>query len=366
MNAIIVFALFIIPTFTQATPEIVSESKQSTRNNFHFLFFMHGDSVLVGTTYFGGDGQEHIFFWSFPEQERSFIVDLRKNEWVEHIAKNCDDDRIVISTYCLDRNRMSPYLGCYSLSQRKWIWKVYAFHQQEIYVEKISFSDEGKKVLVLDRTQIYTLDAETGKIIRNNEALRNEYPVRNKVDTHAFFSPKGKYCCIWQTFIRESPLFDWLHSEGNQELALWDMEKNQMVLKMTNSNIGTAAAWFSNSEDSLFLSHFDGSVSVWFIPNGKKVFEWKVGTSGLWYLFSDKGGRFIGTYSLERVKIWNYPYVAPVMEFQDIIDMTSHIWEDNSPMCLSDDGKFFAIEKLGVLYLYETTSWKEIWCKRIG
>jgi WD40 repeat protein len=347
-----------------------SEEKSTTRgrwNRLEQIYFIPQQDLIVGACSSGDKGS--IRFWSIDDGKLKNIIDLGEGVWADSIAVS-NDGRFIVAAL-LGKNETA----CYSLTEKKWLWKV-KWLDKGVIGNSMLFTPDDRNVVVVGFRNIVTYDAKTGAIVQRQEdsdgfsAGFPNYRTRNNA-----ISPSAKYATFFQGNLE--------HDEGwwssrNIWVVVRDIEKEKTIAKQgkIQEKYKNCSAVFTPDEKNLVLGSMDGYIKVWSIAEQKVIREWEAYEAGkpsvplkknpspnlIQAMTFSSDGRYLATLNLfGSIKIWDYSTSKLLHEFFDVIS-SSFPMCSGYPMTFSPDGKSFAFEQQGKLCLYDTQTWKEKWC----
>jgi WD40 repeat protein len=342
--------------------------RQRRPNRLERLCFIPQQGLIIGACDSEPNGS--IRFWSIDEARLKEVLDLGKGTWANSMAVSNNGSLIVASL--LGKRE----IACYSLTERKWLWKV-------MWVEKgvagiaMQFSIDDRKVVVVGYRNIVTYNALTGVILEKQEDSRsfsNGFP-KGRTRNNGI-SPSARYAAFWQGDLEHDE--GWW-SSGNIWVLVHDIETGKVIAKQgkVQKKYKNCAAAFTPDEKNLVLGSMDGCVRIWSILEQRVIKEWRAygadeepvpfrrdpSPNEIYSMTFSPDGRYLATIGHLKegsaVRIWDYTTNKLIHEFRDVI---SSPWPSGYPMAFSADGKYFALEEQGDLYLYDTQTWKEKWC----
>jgi WD40 repeat protein len=370
-KAIIIFSLILFAfSFVCINQAVTNEKtvRPKRPNNLEKLYFIPQHDLIVGAC--GSQPNGSIRFWSIDEARLKEVLDLGKGTWANSMVVSNNGSLIVASL--LGKRE----IACYSLTERKWLWRV-------LWVEKgvagiaMQFSIDDRKVVVVGYRNIVTYNALTGVILERQEDSRsfsNGFP-RGRTRNNGI-SPSARYAAFWQGDLEHDE--GWW-SSGNIWVLVHDIETGKVLAKQgkVQEKYKNSSAAFTPDEKNLVLGSMDGCVRIWSILEQKVIREWRAygadeepvpfrrnpSPNEIHSMTFSPAGRYLATIGHLRggsaVRIWDYTTNKMIHEFADVI---SSPWPMCYPMAFSADGKYFALEQQGQLCLYDTQNWQEKWC----
>lgn len=325
-------------------------------------------SMVIGTT---SDVSPRILFWSLANGRLEHEIELGNRNWPLSIKESPDGEYLAVTLM------RSNEIACYSISQKKWLWKRPL--DEKVAGSSVQFRAGGTTIIFLGIDFLVTYDAQTGNIIKREQSpsgMKKEY---------VCLSSTGKYFAVWGPryghndhflgpFDYVKPKWITVRDTGSMTAVL----ETSKLLKPYKYCGGT----FAPDDHSLVLGSLNGEVSVWSLQQGRVIREWQAYGKGaplfqnaatgatVSSLTISRDGKFLASYgidldvdnrdSLFRVKIWDFisSSLLKTFEISDRGASCNHPF----PMVFSADGKLFAIEQDKKLCLYDTTTWAVKWC----
>jgi WD40 repeat protein len=343
---------------------------QKEPNRLRRVSFVSHHDLIVGTCSTGSYGS--IRFWSASDGNLVRVMDLGKGEWADSLAISNNGDHMSVTLLGSEK------IGCYSLIERRWLWKA-KWPEKGIVGNSMRFTPDDLRIIVVGFRNVVTYDARTGAILRrleDREAFSGgfpEYRTRNNA-----ISLTSKYAAFWQGFLDHDEGF-W--SSENVWVVVRETETGKIVAKQgtIQNKYKNCSAVFVPDDKALVLGSMDGIIRVWSIQEQKVIREWRAYRSDRPISFKEspspnnidaivfsRNGRIMATKGHDQpnkgdgVRIWDYQSNMLLHEFPNVISSTQGMCE-GYPMALSADGKFFALEQQGKLYLYDTQTWEQRW-----
>jgi WD40 repeat protein len=343
--------------------------KQKRPNSLEKLYFIPHRALIVGGCSSEPNGS--ISFWSIEDGKVKEALALGKGVWADSIAVSNNGSSIVTSL--LGKNE----IACYSLTERKWLWKV-NWVEKGVVGNAMRFTNDDRKVVVVGARNILMYNALTGAILERQEdskGFSNGFPhgrTRNNG-----ISPSARYAAFWQGNLEHGETW-W--SSRNIWVLVRDIEDGKTVAKQgkIQEKYKNCSAAFTPDEKSLLLGSMDGYVRIWSIAGEKVVREWRAywhenastfeenpAPNEIGSITFSPDGRYLATMGhlkgKSAVRIWDYTTNKLIHEFDDVISSPLSMCS-GYPMAFSPDGKYFALEQQGNLCLYDTQTWEEKWC----
>lgn len=339
-------------------------SMKEESNKLDSVYFIPQSDFIVGTV--NSHPNPSIRFWSSSNGELKEIIELEKKQWAVALAVSNDGKFLAVSL-------LGNQIGCYSLTEKKWLWKENWLGKSTVR-NSMKFTLDDRRIVVVGKNNIVIFDAMTGAILKNQEDSRSfsagfpEQVTRN----HAL-SPSTKYAAFWQGNLEhnEGPLYS-----KNIWVVVRDIENEKTISKQGNiqKKYKNCSAVFSPDEKSLLLGSMDGRVRLWSIIDQKVIKEWPIhefadlgffkqnpDPYGIDAILFSPDGYQLATMANFGIKIWDYKANRLIHEFPHVISSSQPMCA-GYPMSFSRDSKYFLFEKQGQLCLYDTKTWKEKWC----
>jgi WD40 repeat protein len=370
---ILTLSMILCLSITYAAAMQADAKKPGRINRLGSLFIVPQYSLIVGACSSEPNGS--IRLWSSEDGKLEHVIVLASREWAGSIAISHNGNLIAATL------SGSNEIGCYSIKDRKWLWKM-KWMEKDIADNKIQFTSDDKKIIVLGFKNILTYDAETGNILKKSEdalSLSRKHSLYS-VPLLAI-SPNGRYAAVWQGRLEHN---EWSFKSIFQRkwAVVWDLERNQIVtdIKQGVTRYKNCGGTFDPEEKHLLLGSMDGHIRIWSIEDQKMVREWKAYWSETTIPFDDDDAapyainsmtfssdhRLLATIGSDKIprtaniKIWDYSTNKLLHEFPDVTRTFSFC--DVYPMAFSPDGNYFSFEKQGQLCLYDTQTWGKKWC----
>jgi len=342
--------------------------KQSRPNKLDRLYFIPQRDLIVGACSSEPNGS--IRFWSIDDGKLKEVFDLGKRVWADSIAVSNNGSLIVTSL--LGKNE----IACYSLTERKWLWKV-NWVEKGVIGNAMRFKPDDRKVVVLGFTDIVTYNSQTGTIMErqgDSKWFSGGFP-RGRTRNSAI-SQSARYAAFWQGNLE--------HDEGwwssrNIWVLVRDIEREKVIAKQgkIQEKYKNCSSVFTPDEKNLLLGSMDGYVRVWSITMQKVIREWWAYGTGeepvpfrkdpspntIHSMTFSPDGRHLATMGGHptSIRIWDYSTNKLTREFDDVISSPLPMCS-GYPMAFSPAGEYFAFEQQGKLCLYDTQTWQEKWC----
>jgi WD40 repeat protein len=322
-------------------------------NSLSYLTFLPKTSQLVSACSSEPDGS--IRFWSLENGKLDEVISLGKKQYAHPVAVNHEGSMMAVHLLLSDR------LDCYSIKEKKWLWKakLSLFRDSP---QEIAFTTDGEKIVAAGLRNIVMLDSKNGTVQQKEEKPLNDYPNYYYVPKRVFLSPSGRYLVVWQEFPVGTEGRRWTHGVVNKWVTFWDIEKKNIVGRWQKPEQGLWSAAFTHEDKEILFGSKDGYIWVWSVREQKIVREWKAYSFEVDSLIVSRNNQYVASYGATYggggAKIWDYSTGKLEREFKNIAFNPGEPY----PMEFTSDGKYFALEKVGRLCLYDTQTWEEKWC----
>lgn len=326
------------------------------------LVFLPDNKTLVEA---GFDGQEGaIRFWSVETGSVVYSERLGWSERVNAMAGSGDGDYIAVSFFGADD------IGCYSVKEKKWIWRA-KWKDKSTSSVVISFSSDNQRLIVVGRKYIVEYAVKSGIIIKqlhDEGAFTAPYASTYRL---AGISSSGKYAAFWKGYPEHHEMFPALLPK-TKWIVVWDLQQEKIIADwkqrfVKNENCSAA---FTPDEKYLFLGSMDGVMRKWSIEKKENVDEWKPFLSRIETVMFSSKGRFLAmdgsdasTSGGPGVKIRDMTINKDVHVFRNVGGNRSVC--EPYPMAFSKDESLVALKQENNLCLYETSHWNNKWCKKL-
>jgi WD40 repeat protein len=320
-------------------------------------------SLLIGDS-----SEEKILFWSLDSGKLEYEIALRYKEWVDEMVLSHDQNYLAVTLFKSSYNvGLSYTIGCYSIKERRWLWKNSL--DESTADSSIQFTEDDAGIVFVGLRESAIYDVPTGTVLK-----RENSPSKIKKG-YSCLSPTGKYLAVWGPTSGHNDDFfapwDYLKPKW---AFVYDIEKKETILEITKwlKPFKYCGGTFSSDEQYLLLGSANGIVLVWSIKEGKVVRGWRAngdssspfkrGASsyGIHSLTLSPDGRFLATMELFKIKIWNFSNNNLLKVFNKLILGIEEC--SQYPMVFSRDGKLFALKQNESLCLYDTETWNKKWC----
>lgn len=343
-------------------------TKQGRSNRLAKLYFIPQHELIVGTDRPFPNGA--LRFWSINDGKLKEVIHLGEDDRADSLALSNDGNLMVAGL-------LSNKIGCYSLKEEKWLWKI-KWIEKGIVGNVMRFTADDLWVVVVGFKNIVIYDARTGAIIRRQEdfaGFSSGFPeYRTRING---ISPSARYAAFWQGNLEHDE--GWWSSK-NIWVVVRDIEEGKTTAKQgkIQSKYKNCSAVFTPDEKNLVLGSMNGYVRVWSITEQKVIREWQAfwndkptpferdpAPNCIFSVIFSFDGRYLATMGFEAkagfvIRIWDYRTNRLLHEIVHVCDSLAML--AGYPMGFSADGRYFALEQQGKLCLYDTQTWQEKWC----
>jgi WD40 repeat protein len=334
------------------------------------LFFVPGHPLIAGSITYSLSERRlvrgilihvhkgGIYFWSTENGRLDHSVSFSKHILPERFDISRDGSRIVVifSDHTQPEKR-SLWLGCYSLLEKKWLWKSKWGSNEKEVPQVVRFLPNGRSILTLGYFSVWYYDAETGHRINEQRALLKEYPVYRWALRSSYVSPSGRYLVIWQ----EKP-YEGLARGMNKFVTVWDLTAGKEVARWKKPDCECQIATFTPDEQSVVFGCKDGYVRERSIKKQSLVRELKTSGEVVSVVFSPNG-RYLAANSGRRdITVFDYATQRTLQNFHSPGWEYTVIGGEQYPMAFSSDSELMALWDKGRVCIYSTITWEEKWC----
>jgi len=303
-----------------------------------------------------GISEKSIRLWSVKNGALMDVIPLETIRGYKYpIAVSYDGNFIAISLY-------SKEVWCYSLKDKKWLWKANWLEKERKNPQEIKFTPDDRNIIAVGEKHIVIYDAATGHIQEVQKKPLSDYTLFRSSITGAVLSPSGSYLAAWQRL--PTPGYEQFPKLFmNRKVTVWDIGENKSIAQWKKPKKDICSVAFTPDEKYILMAVKD-YITEWSITEQKMIRQWKVHKYYIDYLTISPNGKFIASFGYyANVKIWDYMNKKVLYEFENIgTRIGGYKVCDSNAMAFSPDSKYFALEKNGYLCLYETSTWKEKWC----
>jgi hypothetical protein len=296
-----------------------------------------------------------IDFWSLDSGKLNRVITLRGGDQVYRMIASHDQELlfVAVENEFFDDN----YVACFSVRTMQWIWKDTSL--EEGYGS--AFTKDDQEIVFVGKHHIYYLNSVNGSVIRKiSSAIHTSWWWPRYFSHLVLLNNEGTLLMEWT-----EPMYGGEHGlgEGAYEktkgLEVYDLSDPDHPLFQTDKpGIGIGSALFSVDNDSIMLAGLNGSLYEWSLRDNMVRKRATICDGAIDYLFSSRKRHLSGIYS-------NNAIIFDDSSFQQIkqFDKISEGWTafSRAPLVFSSDGLYFALEQRGVVCLYDTKTWKEIW-----
>ena len=332
---------------------LVAALPKEKLNSLGYLFFLEQDSLIVGSGELSRGGEGWVGMWSQHDGKLDTTVSMHEYESVWRLSVSNFEDFIGVTTSNADED--SNFLGCYSVRGKRWLWKL----QNLDNFEEVQFVDNDKELLAIGEHKIYWVDPKTGRILDQHRSLLQEYHSPGSRPEGGHLSPSGRYYTFWQESFPGSGIENDRGPHKNKDIDVWDVRNGEKVATIEAGDSCYNAGVYMADERHMLLGCIDGTLRIWSSTENIFARGWKADSEFLDYLIISRDGRYVAAYGDFSVTILKYPSFEKVRYFKDVANNSTS--GGPYPMAFSADGKHFAMENQGFLYLYDTTTWQELW-----
>ena len=326
------------------------DANKMKRNNLNFIFFLSNKNKLITNYESHYKKWEYICTWDIKDGERKTFAYMGDDVWVLCMALSHDENYIIVATM----KKYSRQLKCYSIIEEKLMWEIKDLDD----IDCLSFSSNDKEIIAVGNDAVYKIDSKKGSVLKDIETIRDLYPQHSHISTWSFISKSGKYLVIWQVQPVWS-IIDIFRSSANKKISVWDIENERIIASLELPLGGIRTATFSDDERSVFLGSKE-EILLWDLETNK-ITKRIHGRSI--YMLTNKAKRILaaaldGKESFELF-IWEYPYDK--LKFIITPFATNYSNEGKMPVNFDKTGNYCAIERGGILFLYDTKDWNVLW-----
>jgi len=299
-----------------------------------------------------------IYFWSTENGRLDDFVPFSKEVLPKHFDISQDGARMVVifSDYT-QKEKKSFWLGCYSLMEKRWLWKSRWGSEDNEPPDAVKFLPSGRSILTLGYFSVWYYDAETGHRIDERKGVLKEYPVYRWALRSRYVSPSGRYLVIWQ----EKP-YEGIAWGVNKFVTVWDLPASKEVARWRKPGYECQIATFSPDEQSVVFGCKDGYIREWSIKNQSLVRELKTSAEVLSVMFSPNGKYLAVNSGIKDITVFDY---ATLRKLHDSYSPGRNYpvpVGEQYPMVFSADGESMALWDRGRICLYSTANWEQKWC----
>ena len=330
----------------------------------HVVFVPHRD-LVVGVCQ--SEPQGSIRFWSTGDGALRSVLELGDHVWAPALTVSDNGDLLAVSM-------LPSTVGCYSLAENRWLWKVAAL-DNGIVGDSMVFTADSKRLIVVTVRDIQTYDAMTGAVLKRQhdaQAFSAGFPDYQTRSNHV--SPSGRLAAFWQGNLEHDEGQAW-HSR-NVWVAVWDIERGTPILRKAKlqEKYKNSSAAFTQDERSLLLGSMDGQIRVLSLANQKVADQWRVSGSFDIGTFADDpspypveamefspDSQLLAVMARAGISVWTWPDHRLVKELPGVCAAAAGGIGQGYPLAFSEDGRFLAFEDHGRLCLYETKTWTRRW-----
>ncbi|MDP3148408.1 MAG: hypothetical protein Q8N83_04675 [Ignavibacteria bacterium] len=293
--------------------------------------------------------------WEIENNTERRLIEWRKGESTNHIAISRDEENIVVTSYTGIKSKPAPIIGCYSLVQNQWLWKMNINENFSVnYFCEIFFLENTNRIILLDDDYIYYVDKKNGQILDKKEScLQDIGSAGEAVNRFIKVSRNGRYLVIWNQF-RGGVLPSWTYPKERDYLLVWDVIENKEVVRIKKQGGAINDVAFSYDENNLIISISDKVIRLWSIKENRLIKE----IEGWANFITSSEKKIVLADKRNNICVLNYPDLEIEKSFGKF---EYYLEPEICPITITKDGKYLAFEKEGQIHLYETENWKEIW-----
>jgi WD40 repeat protein len=321
-------------------------------NRLSYLTFI--PKTLQLASHCGSEPEGSIRFWSLETGKLDEVIPLGKKQYARPVAVNQEGSMMAV-------HLLNDGLDCYSIRENKWLWKTKLSWFRDS-PEKIAFTADDGKIIAAGVRNIVVFNSKDGTVLRKEKKPLNDYPNLYHIHKRVFLSPSSRYLIVWLEFPIGIEGRRWTHSVVNKWVTIWDIEKKSAVGHWEKPEQGLWSAAFAHDDKEILFGSKDGYIWVWSVEEQRVVEKWKAYSLEVGSLIVSPDNQYVASHGADfgggGAKVWQYPTRKLVHEFKNIAFNPVEPY----PMAFTSDGKYFAIEKVGRLCLYDTQTWEEKWC----
>jgi hypothetical protein len=301
-----------------------------------------------------------IHLWSRSDGRLQHTISFAKNERPQHFDVSPDGVRVAVVFYePLSKDKRPHGLGCYSLAEKKWLWK-WKWLKEEIDGAPLAvkFLPDGRSILVLGLRSIWYYDSKTGQKVHGWKMLLRDYKVWTYALRTCYLSPTGRFLVIWQEMPWERiPL-----GGVNKYVTVWDLNTGMEISRWEKPEYECQIATFSPDEESVFFGCKDGHVRQWSIKSRNLTRELMTSADVFSVAFSPDSRFLAVNAGIEDVFVVDYTRQKQIHQFDSPGRNYSLTGGKQYPMVFSRDGGYFALWDKSRICLYATSNWEQKWC----
>jgi WD40 repeat protein len=369
------------------TPGNSKEPNSSKKEEISGIFFV-SQTGQIGCSYYSDYWKKDrgkIRFFSIEGGKEINLILFDPRETANLIASSHDGKLIGVASFVWGEQILGGHqnigIGCYSLSESKWLWRTNWPDWEETgkdFIKDVIFTQDDKKIIAVGNRSVFIYDARTGHVLKRWRDPFKDYLNWRFKATKVALSANGRYLVIWQEY-HPWHLNDFLFwFLVNREVTVWDVEQYRLVARWKRPK---TLYWGGYLSDEVIFGSWDGYIRIWSISEQKILRKWKAHwgregydryaySSRLMALTVSQDGKYIATkgFGVDRhgehdfvknvIKIWNLETGKFIHEFTDIEYGSIGKYR----MVFSPDSRYFAFDHNGKLCLYDTQTWKEKWC----
>ena len=328
------------------------------------IVFMPKTGNLVGVSENYRTWASSIRFWSVENGKLEDVMEFTRREVPWSIDVTPDAELMAVAFWNLPAKGEKyghTSIACYSLNERKWLWKN-DWPTKFDMAREVKFSPDGLKAIVIGGKNILLYDAKTGaKLDAIDEPLK-DYPELSLSIRGSVLSPSGRYIVVWQ----EKPLPGHVflgRLMANKWVTVWDLQTKKQVARWRKPKYENFCAIFTHDEKSILFGS-RGHIQIWSVEEQKMIREWWLaGFLAVNYLKFSEDYRYLAIHGTSwdfDIMICDYPEKREVQHFRDVGGVPGG--GESCAMTFFNGNRSFAFAKKDQLCVYDTQTWKEKWC----
>jgi hypothetical protein len=325
-------------------------------NNINYLYWLPNLSQFV-SDYSPRDAKgDSICTWNFSNGKRTNIAYLGEGAFIEWMEVSHNGEFIIIAT-------LEGHLKCFSVTNKIWLWDL----KRLDYFDKIAFSENDKEVIAFGEDALYRIDSQNGNVIKKITYISDNFPMNNHRALWDYFSSDGKYLVVWQEQVGAA-IIDLFRSSVNKNIGVFSIKDEKMIASIPLEQIKAISAAFTKDDSCILFGCEDGSVKNWSIIDNKIINEVWVGNP-IQIVNRNQNNNFAVVLKNKDTNcdatIVEYPSMKlskSISPFYYSHGLIGYKQFGSFALTFNDTGKYFAIERGGKLFLYDTSNWSIIWC----
>lgn len=320
----------------------VWNTKNNNMNNIRSLGFT--PEFVVGVCDCGGIGTV-VKTWSLSDGEADSLFRAR----IQEICISNNGNYLAIRSF-----KDSIMLQTFFIEGKKWLWQYTGSHYNSI-----AFSEDDEYLIAINENAIEEFEVQSGdkNILKTPlEDKLSDYIESKKRALRQKLSPDGKYMIIWNDKIN----YEWdisflflFSASPNPNIAVWDILENKLISEIQKPLSKIVSVAFSPDGKKVFLGCEDEKIRVWSLLANKIIKDFEGDPS---YIDVSNRNNLLGIGG-DHLRILNSLTFTLIKDFGKVGDKVGRL----SEWSFSSDGKYFALEVEGILYLHETNTWEVLW-----